>query len=136
MSLFGRTRRREAEMGRTLVALVLAGSLVAGLAHSATASSTAESARITITKVTIRGGNATVKVAITGFPSTRGHWDLAYKLLGTSSGFSDKVHVRRGTVAQPFTNFQSGERWRLTASLVNNAHTKVYASSSKVVRVR
>jgi hypothetical protein len=122
-------------MGRTLVALVLAGSLVAGLAQSATASPTAQSARITITKVTIdKGGNPTVRVAIAGFPSTRGHWDLAYKLLGTSSGFSDKAHVRSGTVARPLTNFQSGERWRLTASLVNNAHTKVFATTSKVVR--
>ena len=116
-----------------VVVFVVIASLAA---HGAAASTSAESARITIAKVAIdRSGNATVKVAISGFAPSRGHWDLSYKLVGTSSGFSDRIHVRSGTVARPFTNFRSGERWRLTASLVNNAHTKVYATASRVVRV-
>jgi hypothetical protein len=120
-----------------VAALAVIASLAIVVGPGASGSTSREAARIAITKVSIdRSGNATVRVAITGFPASRGHWDLAYKLLGTSSTFSDKVHVRRGVVARPLTNFRSGERWRLTASLVDNAHTKVYAITGKVVRVR
>jgi hypothetical protein len=119
-----------------LAALVVLGSLAVALGQGAEASTARESARVAITKVTVdRSGNATVKVAISGFSASRGHWDLAYTLLGTSSGFGDKAHIRSGTVARPFTNFQAGERWRLTATLVDNAHTKVFARASRVFRV-
>jgi hypothetical protein len=124
-------------MAYKLVVLGVLVSLAVVLGPSAAASPARESARIAITKVTVDGsGNATVRVAITGFPATRGHWDLAYTLLGTGTGFSDKVHVRRGSVARPLTNLRSGERWRFTATLVNNAHTKVFARASRVFTVR
>jgi hypothetical protein len=124
-------------MAWKLAVLAVLGSLAVALVQSAAGSTASESARIAITKITVdKGGNATVRVAITGFPAARGHWDLAYTLLGTSTGFSDKVHVRRGVVAQPFTNFRSGERWKLTVTLVDNAHTKVFAKASRVFRVR
>lgn len=119
---------------RVVVMLVALGSLVVGLAHAAAAPER-QSARIAITKVTIDGGGtARVKVAISGFSASRGHWDLTYTLLDKKPAFTDTTHVRRGNVGQTFTNFQKGERWRLTVLLVDNNHTKVFAKAGKIVR--
>jgi hypothetical protein len=119
---------------RVMSILVGLGLLSVGVVHSAAAPA-GQSARIAITKVTIdAGGTARVKVAISGFSPSRGHWDLKYTLLGKKPAYSDTTHVRRGTIGQTFTNFQSGERWRLAVLLVDNDHTKVFARSSKVVR--
>ena len=120
-------------MMRVTLVLVALGSLLVG-GVSSEAAPAGQSARIAITKVTIdSGGTARVKVAISGFPRSRGHWDLKYTLLGKPA-YSDTTHVRRGNVGQTFTNFLSGERWRLTVMLVDHGHTKVFARSSKVVR--
>jgi glucose-6-phosphate dehydrogenase assembly protein OpcA len=119
-----------------LAAIVLLISL-AVLAANAAAAPEREAARIAITKVTIdEGGAATVRVAVAGFPASRGHWDLVYTLLDQKPGYRGVTHVRRGVVGSVFTNFQSGERWRLTALLVDHGHTKVFARASRAIHVK
>jgi hypothetical protein len=131
-------------MVRKLRVLVVCGvvALVAGTAHAATGS--VHLAQIRITKVTVEdGGTVTVRVAITGF-RTPGHWDLSYRRLGQRPELTGKVHVRRGTLGSPATNFLPGERWLLTARLVDSKDRPFSAAKypnakltdSRVVRAR
>jgi hypothetical protein len=127
-----------------LPALVACGALalVAGYAHATPGSM--HLAQIRITKVVIdEGGTTTVRVTITGF-RTPGHWDLSYRHLGQPTDLRGKVHIRRGTLGSPATNFLPGERWLLTARLVDSSdrpfsaakYPKAKLTHSRVVRVR
>jgi hypothetical protein len=122
-------------MARRLVSIALACSFLAVVGPGAAADERQAAARIAITRITIEDGTATVRVAVSGFPASRGHWDLVYTLLDKKPGHRGVAHVRRGTVASPFTNLLAGERWRFTARLVDNRHRRVFASDSKVRRV-
>lgn len=131
-------------MVRKLLALVVCGvfALVAGYANATPSS--VHLAQIKIAKVTIEeGGTATVRVTITGF-RTPGHWDLSYKRIRQRPDLRGKVHVRRGTLGSPATNFLAGERWLLTARLVDSRDRPFSAAKypnakltdSRLVRVR
>jgi len=124
-------------MVRKLVAALVIGSLAVVTGQAGATSKPVHLAKIKITKITIKGGDLTVKVSITGF-AVPGHWDLSYKLIGGFGGkpFGGKGHLLRGwqprfgtpsTSATLPTNVRPGERWQLTASLVDPKH-KVFSA--------
>jgi hypothetical protein len=130
-------------MVRKLHALVVCG-VVALTGYANATPSSVHLAQIRIAKVTVEnGGTVTVRVAITGF-RTPGHWDLSYRRLGQRPELTGKVHVRRGTLGSPATNFVPGERWQLVARLVDAGDRPFSAAKypnakltdSRVVRVR